>query len=39
MGPFHRIDGTMNRKVHIDLENVMLPYAKRPWSRLYLSAE
>jgi len=30
MGPLHRIDGTMNRKVYIDiLENVMLSYAKR----------
>jgi hypothetical protein len=30
MGPLHRIDGIMDRKVYIHiLENVMLPYAKR----------
>jgi len=37
MGPLHRIDSTMNRKVYIDiLENVMLPYAKRFFGRGFI---
>lgn len=30
MGPLHKIDGIINRKMYMDiLENVILPYAKR----------
>lgn len=37
MGPLHRIEGIMNRKVYVDiLENVMLPYARRCLGRGFI---
>lgn len=37
IGPLHRIDGIMNKKVYLNiLENVMLPYAKRLFGRGFI---
>lgn len=37
IGPLHRIDGIMNKKVYSNiLENVMLPYAKRLFGRGFI---